>query len=112
MGKVCLGNMFDLADGESKGFDPENIGRDSVFVVRKGAQVYAYHDICPHYGSTSLPWKRHQYLDASSHYLVCAAHGALFEIENGLCVRGPCEGQSLKQIAVDVLPNNEMWIDL
>lgn len=104
--------MLDIADGESRGFDPEHLGNDSVFVVRRGNRIYAYKDICPHYGSTTLPWKRHHYLDASSTYIVCAAHGALFKIENGLCLRGPCKGASLKQITVEVTTNNEIWIDL
>lgn len=112
MGKVCLGNIANIADGQAKGFDPNGLGQDSLFVVRKGAEFYAYSDICPHYGSTSLPWKRHQYLDASSQYIVCAAHGAQFDIQTGLCLRGPCIGQSLKKLKVELLPNNEIWVDL
>lgn len=110
--RVCLGNIVDIADGQAKGFDPGRSGHDSVFLVRKGERVYAYSDVCPHYGTTSLPWKRHQYLDASSKYIVCAAHGALFDIENGLCLRGPCEGQSLTKVEVEVLPSKDIWIDL
>lgn len=112
MSKVCLGNILDIADGQARGFDPNCSGQDSLFVVRKGEQVYAYSDICPHYGSTSLPWKRHQYLDAACKYIVCAAHGALFDIENGLCLQGACEGQSLAKIEVEVNACNEMWVDL
>lgn len=112
MSKVCLGNILDIADGQSRGFDPGCTGQDSLFVVRKGEQVYAYSDVCPHYGSTSLPWKRHQYLDAACKYIVCAAHGALFDIENGLCLQGACEGQSLIKIEVEVLPSKDIWVDL
>jgi nitrite reductase/ring-hydroxylating ferredoxin subunit len=112
MDRVCLGKIDDIAEGQSKGFDPKGSGNDSLFVVRKGAQLYAYLDICPHYGSTSLPWKRHQYLDGTSNYIVCSAHGALFDIESGRCIRGACVGQSLKKIEVEVLFNNEIWVDL
>jgi nitrite reductase/ring-hydroxylating ferredoxin subunit len=28
----------------------------------------------------------------------CAHHGALFLIENGECVTGPCAGQSLRKV--------------
>ena len=111
MSKVCLGNIDDIVDGQAKGFDPTHLGTDSLFVVRKGGKVYAYTDICPHYGSTSLPWKRHQYLDVSSEFIVCAAHGALFDIENGLCVRGACKVQSLSKVDVEILPNSELWIE-
>lgn len=112
MSNVCLGNINDIADGQAKGFDPALSGNDTVFVVRQGEQLYAFQDICPHYNSTSLPWKRHQYLDASSSYIVCAAHGALFDIQTGLCVRGPCAGQSLNNIPVEVDENQNIWLDL
>lgn len=104
--------IVDIADGQASGFDPGRSGQDSLIVGRKGAHLYAYSDICPHYGSTSLPWKRHQYLDASCKYIVCAAHGALFDIENGLCLLGACEGQSLEKIEVELLSSNEIWADL
>ncbi|MEP4892277.1 MAG: Rieske 2Fe-2S domain-containing protein [Aliiglaciecola sp.] len=112
MTKVCLGNIADIIDGQAKGFDPASCGQDSMFVVRKGSKVYAYRDICPHYASTSLPWKRHHYLDASANNIVCAAHGALFAVHDGMCLRGPCVGQSLKTIEIEVGSNNEMWVDL
>lgn len=112
MGKVCLGSINDIVDGQSKGYDPMQTGNDTIFIVRKGQKVYAYNDICPHYGSTSLPWKRHQYLDASCEFIVCAAHGALFDIEKGLCIRGACEGQYLDKIDVTVSLNNEIWVDI
>ncbi|HNV79908.1 MAG TPA: Rieske (2Fe-2S) protein, partial [Thermomonas sp.] len=34
--------------------------------------------------------------------LVCAAHGASFELANGVCVAGPCRGESLRAVAVEV----------
>lgn len=98
--RLC--KLEDLADGASRGFDPCGAGQDSLLLVRQGAQVYAYRDLCPHYGDTPLPWRRHAYLDAARRHIVCAAHGALFEIATGACVRGPCLGQSLSALAVSV----------
>jgi len=34
--------------------------------------------------------------------VVCAAHGAAFELQHGVCVSGPCRGQSLLAVAVTV----------
>jgi nitrite reductase/ring-hydroxylating ferredoxin subunit len=31
---------------------------------------------------------------------MCAAHGAIFEIETGICVAGPCPGARLRPLPV------------
>ncbi|MEP1444731.1 MAG: Rieske 2Fe-2S domain-containing protein [Paraglaciecola sp.] len=112
MDKICIGKISDIVEGQARGFDPMHGGKDSMFMVRKGDQLFAYVDICPHYGSTSLPWKRHQYLDSAANHLVCAAHGALFEIASGTCVQGPCLGQKLSKIPFEFSSQNEIWISL
>jgi len=35
-------------------------------------------------------------------YIMCANHGALFEIDTGLCVYGPCKKQSLTAVPFSV----------
>lgn len=112
MSKLLLGSVADIADGQAKGFDLNDSGRDTFFIVRQGEQIFAYVDICPHYNNTSLPWKRHHYLDSASKHIVCAAHGALFEIADGHCVQGPCLGQKLRKIPIEVSSQNEIWISL
>jgi nitrite reductase/ring-hydroxylating ferredoxin subunit len=98
-----LCQLDDLADGSARGFDPYHQGHDSVFVVRKGEAVFAYEDKCPHYqGATSLPWRKDAYLDSDGEFLVCAAHGAQFEITTGLCTAGPCLGESLTRVPLQV----------
>ncbi|WP_076536570.1 Rieske 2Fe-2S domain-containing protein [Shewanella sp. UCD-KL21] len=111
MKRLLLGSLDDIADGQAKGFDPDNTGNDTLFIVRKGRELFAYRDICPHYNDTSLPWKQHQYLDGAGNYIVCAAHGALFNIDNGECVQGPCLGQGLDKIPVQISAENEIFIE-
>jgi len=41
----------------------------------------------------------HRFLDASASLIHCAQHGALFLIESGECVAGPCEGEQLQALA-------------
>jgi nitrite reductase/ring-hydroxylating ferredoxin subunit len=86
-----------LAEGASRGFDPEGRGQPSVFVVRRGGAVHAYADSCPHHG-TPMAWRRDAYLNAAGDRIVCAAHGAQFEIDTGLCVLGPCLGDRLSPV--------------
>jgi naringenin degradation protein FdeD len=95
--EVFLCRLDDLVDGESRGFDPHGTGQDTVVVVRRGADVLVYRDACPHEG-TPMAWRRHSYLNAARARIVCQAHGAQFEIDTGLCVLGPCIGQSLQQV--------------
>ena len=72
---------------------------ESVLLLREGAQVRAWLNICPHAGRR-LDWAPGQFLRSRDGLLVCAAHGASFELREGACVAGPCRGQSL--VAVDV----------
>ena len=34
--------------------------------------------------------------------IMCASHGALYEIDTGLCFAGPCRGKSLRTVEVAV----------
>jgi nitrite reductase/ring-hydroxylating ferredoxin subunit len=72
-----------------------------IFLVRRGAQVYAYRNRCPH-ASVNLEWQPHQFLDLTGHFILCANHGALFRFEDGFCLRGPCAGQRLTPVPVHV----------
>jgi len=105
MEQVSLCRLEALPDGGARGFDPLHRGHDTVFVVRQGRALHAYLDLCPHYGDTRLPWRKDAYLDAAGQAIVCAAHGARFDIATGRCILGPCLGRSLK--AVPLVLNND-----
>jgi nitrite reductase/ring-hydroxylating ferredoxin subunit len=96
--EVPLCRLEDLVDGEACGFDPLREGRDSLFVVRQGDRLYAWRDACPHERGTPMAWRKNAYLNANRGRIVCHAHGALFDIATGLCLLGPCMGQSLTAV--------------
>lgn len=107
-----LCHLDDLEDNNAKGFDPQDQGEDTMFVVRKGSQVYAYFDQCPHYGGgTTLPWRKDAYLNSDAEFIVCAAHGAEFEIDTGLCIHGPCLGESLAGVPLRIEPCGDIYIE-
>lgn len=64
------------------------------FVVRKGEQVHGYVDRCPHAGFP-LAQQLDDYLTRSGELIQCDWHGALFRIEDGVCIGGPCGGARL-----------------
>ncbi|ATY34468.1 Rieske (2Fe-2S) protein [Sphingomonas psychrotolerans] len=70
-------------------------GRFHGFVVRRGEQVHGYVDRCPHMG---LPLARDldEYVTPNGDLLMCSWHGAMFRIEDGFCVGGPCSGARLQ----------------
>ena len=76
----------DLKEGNSRGFQ---IDESDVLVVRRKGRVYAYKNRCPHRG-VRLEWQPDQFLDDSTSLIKCATHAALFLIESGECVAGPC----------------------
>jgi len=95
----ALCSLDDINDQHSKGFV---LGDAKVFVIRQGDQVHAYHNQCPHLG-IALEWRPDKFLDIDGELIQCSTHGALFTIEEGLCVSGPCSGESLKSVATRVV---------
>lgn len=94
--------LNDLPDGE---LHEEEILLDgemeSVIIHRQGERVSAWLNICPHAGRR-LDWAPGKFLRSKEGFLVCAAHGASFEIEHGECVAGACKGQFLPVVHVSV----------
>lgn len=74
---------------------------ESLILHREGQSVRAWLNICPHAGRR-LDWAPGQFLKSRDGLLVCAAHGASFELARGQCVAGPCRGEALRAIAVEV----------
>lgn len=107
---VRLAASSDIADGQSRGFDPRparldrsannRSGGDSdvMFVVRHQGQLYGWLNSCPHIPGSPMAWRKDAYLNASGSHVCCHAHGALFEPDTGLCVQGPCQGRHLTAV--------------
>lgn len=101
----------EIEDGEAKGFVVPNPNPNAkfgqrIFVVRWENQLKAYLNSCPHIGMP-LDWTPDKFFAADDRHLICATHGALFLPEDGLCVVGPCYGESLEKIEIAV---EDGWI--
>ncbi|HET9679894.1 MAG TPA: Rieske (2Fe-2S) protein [Gammaproteobacteria bacterium] len=97
-----LFKLADIPDGAARGFE---VGDTDGFVVRQGDTVYAYRNVCPHAGN-NLDWKPDAFLTRDKSRIMCAAHGALFDIQSGDCVAGPCVGFGLQTLDVRVEAND------
>ena len=100
---IPLCNIDEIADPGSRGFEIKH-GRKqlSLFAVHRDGVFTAFINRCPHTG-VNLEWQEDRFLDLDNHYIQCATHDALFETESGLCIAGPCVGQSLHAVSIDII---------
>jgi nitrite reductase/ring-hydroxylating ferredoxin subunit len=89
----------DIPEDGSKGFNHQG---EKLFAVKKKGTVFVYKNSCPHVG-VSLDWEADKFLDSSKSMIQCANHGALFVIESGKCVAGPCSGQKLTKTSIHII---------
>jgi len=72
-----------------------------LFGVRLGVDVHIYINSCPHIGAP-LNIQPDQFLTTDGALINCSTHGALFTIEDGMCIAGPCKGRPLRAIPTHV----------
>ncbi|WJW75834.1 Rieske (2Fe-2S) protein [Thiohalobacter sp. IOR34] len=91
-----------LDDPGARGFTIRRDGRPTdIFVARRGTSVYGYVNHCPHAGSP-LDWVPEQFLSLDRRHIQCATHHALFEIDSGECLAGPCAGRGLEPVSLSL----------
>lgn len=99
--KLC--NAHDLADGATLSLDVgQRFNGYKLMLIRNGLVVHAFVNSCPHTGAP-LDFPEGNFLTAEKDYIQCKIHGALFTRDTGGCVSGPCSGQSLKQVPIEVI---------
>jgi nitrite reductase/ring-hydroxylating ferredoxin subunit len=99
---ITLGPLDLIADGKARNFVIQmKAGRFHGFIVRKGDKVFGYRDRCPHMG-LPLAQELDNYLSSGDELILCSWHGALFDIESGHCLGGPCAGTGLTPWPVTV----------
>jgi nitrite reductase/ring-hydroxylating ferredoxin subunit len=98
-----LGSLAELEATGAKGF---TVGEGDWplrgFLVKATNGVAAYINTCPHAGHP-LNFKPERFLTPDRSLILCASHGALFTRDEGLCIAGPCPGQSLRRVPVELV---------
>ena len=106
--RLC--RLDEIAEPGSRGFRfGSGTETRAFFVVRHNGRVVAYENVCPHVGSP-LDWVPDRFLDIEQRFILCATHGALFRIEDGHCVEGPCAGKALAPVRIRV-DEGEIYLD-
>ncbi|WP_448661490.1 Rieske (2Fe-2S) protein [Sphingomonas sp. CJ20] len=99
---VQLGPLTLIAEGAARNFVLGlKAGRFHGFVVRRGDAVFGYVDRCAHM-PVPLAQTLDRYLTDDGSLIQCSWHGALYRVEDGVCVGGPCVGARLKPWPVTV----------
>ena len=103
---TLLCKLENIPDGNAVGMVAEVAGKKrNIFVVRRGQRVSAYLNWCPH-NQVLIDQIPGQFFNHDKTYLQCSKHGALFRIDDGFCVKGPCEGEYLKALDSYILGEN------
>ena len=96
-----LCRLEDIPDNGAKGMVAVVDGKQrNIFVARRGEMTYAYLNWCPH-NQVLIDQIPGQFFNEDKSLIQCSKHGALFRVEDGFCVDGPCEGESLKALACE-----------
>jgi nitrite reductase/ring-hydroxylating ferredoxin subunit len=72
-----------------------------IMLFRYAGAVRAFLNVCPHQGRP-LNWAPDRFLFSPEGLLVCAQHGASFELDTGECVDGPCRGARLRMVKISL----------
>ncbi len=101
-GVLC--RLSDIPDGQAIEISRDMAGEPVSLIVWRNAQTVAvYRNVCPHTGRR-LDWAPGKFL-LKDGVLVCAAHGASFAVNSGVCIGGPCRGDQLAEVPVMVQSN-------
>jgi nitrite reductase/ring-hydroxylating ferredoxin subunit len=108
--EVMQGDSLD--DPGTRGVELPGTTRSGAafFVALKDGEWRAYRNSCPHTGAP-MEWVPHEFLDLDRSFIQCALHGALFRVGDGMCLAGPCAGQSLQALPLR-LDAQGVWVDV
>ncbi len=95
---LCDVSELGPRDSKSFVFKDGNL-RFEMFLQRWDDEVFAYKNSCPHV-RLPLDYRPGKFLDYDKKHIHCANHGALFRVEDGYCIKGPCKGKFLTPVDV------------
>ncbi len=101
MNRAPLCALADIPDGGTRLFLTADPRTPNFFLVRRGDRVCGYVNDCPHWNAP-LDLAPGRVLTPDGAWILCTNHGALFDIDTGRCVSGPCGGQSLARVPLTV----------
>ena len=109
-GGTVIAKVEDVAPGSVKKFRLIcQKYRIDAFLINDGGNFFAYVNRCRHM-TTPLDFIRDEFLSEDRRHLMCYTHGALYETHTGLCIAGPCKGESLFRLPL-LVDRGEVLVD-
>ena len=97
----CNLSFLDDIDAKSIDIDPSDDSK-RFFIVKRHNEIFAYRNVCPH-TRAPLNWQADNFLSLGKDYIQCSLHGAMFRIEDGFCVAGPCARRYLTSVPFEII---------
>ena len=95
--QLRISGVAALTHGQALKFEFQRDGETREgFVLRRGDDLFAYHNRCPHWG-VDLDMGNGRFYAAKVDRIYCRNHGALFRVHDGYCDAGPCASESLER---------------
>ena len=108
MTQRVLCRLDEIGENEARAFETFEGSRTKAFVVRRNGRLFAWWDSCPHQDGSPMAWRTNAYLNAARDRIVCASHGAEFDIETGHCLFGAALGLTLDRAPIVGTPDGEV----
>lgn len=111
MPKTRIANESDLSEGAALKFD-YMLGEKKLegFVARYKGKVVCYRNVCRHI-PISLDYGDNRFFTRDGAHFVCQTHGATYDPHSGVCVQGPCKGEKLFSLPIQIA-DGVIWLDL
>ncbi|PRP91656.1 Rieske [2Fe-2S] domain protein [Enhygromyxa salina] len=101
--QVRVPDVAKLRSGQARKFAFERDGEACEgFVLRRGPDLFAYNNRCPHW-RVDLDMGEGRFYSALTDRIFCSSHGALFVPSTGYCDAGPCVGDQLERFELELV---------
>ena len=98
-----VARIEELPEGCSKKFTLTVNGQQvDGFVVNYRGSFYAYVNRCCHI-PMPMDWFKNHFLSEDGRFIICGTHGATYDPATGECVAGPCPGDYLERLPLQVV---------
>jgi nitrite reductase/ring-hydroxylating ferredoxin subunit len=78
------------------------IEEEGILIRLESGELRAYKNECQHLPMRLDARDPFTFWDEDGRHLHCSSHGALFRTDDGLCLSGPCAGQHLVSLTIEI----------
>lgn len=84
--------------------------REVLVLATADGSPRAYLNVCEHL-PVPLDGGTREFMNRAGTHLMCGTHGALYRLEDGYCIEGPCQGATLPSVPIWIDEDGWVWIE-